>query len=184
MHGLFYATSRFSSYRMRTDRHTEGNTCNASNPGGDEISRIRPEQPWGLLSPSVLWVPGILLGVKAAEASRWSLPNAEVKERVQLYDYFPSGPSRPVWGWTLTCSMLQRCAAKEPKPTQNNVEQTEPVYHQDGMERRRLKIKLVSSEYFMFCSCNFSSHCSFNGYNSYDTQHFSHSGGKVKFSRE
>jgi hypothetical protein len=40
----------FSSYHMRMDRRTEGNTCNVSNADwgwGGEISHIRPERPWG-----------------------------------------------------------------------------------------------------------------------------------------
>ena len=52
--------------------------------------------------PSVQWVPGYSRG-KAAGAWRWppTLSSAEVKERVELYLYSPSGRSWPVLGWTL-----------------------------------------------------------------------------------
>ena len=46
---------------------------------------------------------GSLSGGKAAVAWRWppTPSSAEVKERVQIYLYSPSGPSWPVLGWIL-----------------------------------------------------------------------------------
>jgi hypothetical protein len=73
-------------------------------PVGGEIFRTRPDRPWGPTSllyneyqvsfPEVKW-----LGRGVDHPSPF---NAEVKERVELYLYSPSGPSWPVLGWTLT----------------------------------------------------------------------------------
>jgi len=61
-------------------------------------------QALGPTQPPVRRVPGLYEGVggKVAAAWRWSptLTGAEVKERVELYLYSPSGPSWPVLGWT------------------------------------------------------------------------------------
>jgi hypothetical protein len=74
-----------------------------SNPGGSEIFRTRPDRPWG--PPSLLYNGYRVFfrsGSKAAGALRWppTPSSAQVKERVQLYLYSPSGPSWPVLGWT------------------------------------------------------------------------------------
>jgi hypothetical protein len=70
--------------------------------GEGEIFRTRPDRPWG--PPSLLYNENrVLPRVKAAGAWRWPLTpsSTEVKERVELYIYSPSGPSWPVLGWTL-----------------------------------------------------------------------------------
>ena len=73
-----------------------------TNPSGGEIFCTRPDRPCG--PPSLLYngyrdFPGS----KTAGAWRWPRPpsSAEVKERVDLYLYSPSGPSWLVLGWTL-----------------------------------------------------------------------------------
>jgi hypothetical protein len=49
----------------------------------------------------------LILGVKAAGPWRWPRISctADVKERVELYSYYPSGPSCSVLGWTLHCTL-------------------------------------------------------------------------------
>ena len=56
-----------------------------------------------LLQPSLQWVSSVFPGGNAAGAWIWpSTPfSAEVKERVELYLYSPSGPSRPFIGLTV-----------------------------------------------------------------------------------
>jgi hypothetical protein len=73
-----------------------------SNPGGCEIGRTRPDRLWG--PPSLLYSGyRAFPGHKAVGA--WRRPptpsSAEVKERVKLYLYYPSGPSWSVLGWTV-----------------------------------------------------------------------------------
>ena len=67
-----------------------------------EIFRNCPDQPWG---PPILLYIGTesLPGVKRPGHGIDHPPpsNAEVKERVELYLYSPSGPSWPVPGWPL-----------------------------------------------------------------------------------
>jgi len=77
---------------------------------GGEIFRTRPGRPW---SPPSLLYNGyrVFCGSKASGAWRWppTPSSAEVKERVELYPYSPSGPSWSVLGWTeLYVSRLQR----------------------------------------------------------------------------
>ena len=79
-----------------------------SNPDG-EIFRTRSDGPWG---PPSLLCNGYrvcLPGVKRPERGVYHPPlsSDEVKERVELYLYSPSGPSWPVQGWTLS---LPYCA--------------------------------------------------------------------------
>jgi hypothetical protein len=68
-----------------------------------------PSKPvlWPTQRP-IQWVPDPFPGGKAFGA--WCWPNTpsyvEVKERVELYVYSPSGPSRLVLGWTLDDSSL------------------------------------------------------------------------------
>ena len=71
-----------------------GWTVGGSNLGVVEIFRTRPARPW--VPPSLLYSGyRVFPGGKAAGACL-SPPNpcsAEVKERVELYLYSPSGPS-------------------------------------------------------------------------------------------
>ena len=71
--------------------------------GGGEILRTRPDRPWG--SPSLLynWFRVSFPRVKRSghDAEHPRPFSAEIKERVELYLYSPSGPSWPVLGWTL-----------------------------------------------------------------------------------
>jgi hypothetical protein len=69
-----------------------------------------PSRPaLGPIQPPVWWVPCLLSEGKAAGVC-FSNPNpfiAEVKERVELYLYFPSGPSWPVVGRNWSLPLLQ-----------------------------------------------------------------------------
>jgi len=84
-----------SSLRVPTKRQFRG-----SNPSEGEIFRRPTRVPPSLLYNGYRVFPE----GKAAEAWHWPTnpPSAEVKERVQLYLYSPSGPSWPFLGWTLT----------------------------------------------------------------------------------
>jgi hypothetical protein len=94
-----------SVYRLATSWTVRG-----SNPGGSEIFRSRPDRPWGPSSllyngyrvsfPGVKW-PG--RGIDHPPPS-----SSEVKERVELYLYSPSGPSWPVLGKALPLLWLEK----------------------------------------------------------------------------
>ena len=78
-------------------------TIRGSNPGGDGISRTCPDRPWG---PTSLLYSGnrlSLSGVKRPGRGLEHQPlcSAEVKERVDLRLYSPSGPSWCFVGGTL-----------------------------------------------------------------------------------
>ena len=79
------------------------------NPGGGEILRTRPDRPWG--PPSFLY-KGYRVFPRGKAGGVWPWPptpsSAEVKERVELYLYFSSGPSWPVLGWTLPLHLTVR----------------------------------------------------------------------------
>ena len=84
-------------------RLATGWTVLGSNPGGGDIFRTRPDRPQG--PPSLLY-NGYRVsfpGVKRPERGVNDPPSssAEVKERVELYLYYSSGPPRPVVGLNL-----------------------------------------------------------------------------------
>ena len=78
------------------------------NSGKGEIFRTRPDRPWG--PPSLLYngyrvsFPGVKRPERGVNHPLSS--SAEVKERVELYLYSPSGPSWPVLGRTLPFTFL------------------------------------------------------------------------------
>jgi hypothetical protein len=75
-----------------------------SRPGGGAIFRTCPYRPWD--PPSLLYnlYRASLPRVKRPERGVDHPPpsSVEVKERIELYFYSPSGASLPVIGWTLT----------------------------------------------------------------------------------
>jgi hypothetical protein len=102
---------RDSSVGIATCYGMDGPEIEKKNPGGSDILRIRPNQPWG--PPSLLYNGyRVCLGGKAARAWRWPSPSssAEVSERVELYLYSTSGPSWPVLGWTLLYFTASSCS--------------------------------------------------------------------------
>jgi hypothetical protein len=82
-------------------------SLNKKNPGEGEILRTRPDLPCGPLSLLYNGYRVSFPGVKRPGRGVHHPPtvNAEVKERVELYLYFPSGPSWPVIGWTLPSTL-------------------------------------------------------------------------------
>ena len=84
----------FFLWRLATD-----GTVRRSNPGGVEIFRTSSDRAWGPPKPPVQWVRGVFAGVRGVHHPPPS--RTEVKERVALYLYSPSGPSWPVLGRTL-----------------------------------------------------------------------------------
>jgi hypothetical protein len=90
------AVGRDSSVGIATRYELDGL---GSNPGGDEIFRTRPDRPWS--PPSLLYngyrvIPGVKRKGRGVDHPPPS--NAEVKERVGIYLYSPSGPLWPVLG--------------------------------------------------------------------------------------
>jgi hypothetical protein len=67
----------------------------------------------GPIQPPIQWVPGLSRGYSGRGVAMTTTPSsAEVKGRVELYLYSPSGPSWPVLGWTLPLpfTLQQYCA--------------------------------------------------------------------------
>ena len=77
-----------------------GWTVRGSNPGAGDIFRNHPDRTWRPHSLILYNEKLVIPGGKASEA--WRLAptpsNAEVKERIALYLYSPSGPSWLVLG--------------------------------------------------------------------------------------
>jgi hypothetical protein len=72
-----------------------------------------PRPALGSTQLPIQWVPGLLLGVKRGRGLDHPHPSsAEVKERVELCFYSPSGPSWPVLGWNLN---FKECGALNQK---------------------------------------------------------------------
>jgi len=71
-------------------------------PVGARFSAPVQTGPWAHPASYTMGT-GSFPGGKTAGAWRWSPTpsSAKVKERVELYLYWPSGPSWPVLGWTL-----------------------------------------------------------------------------------
>ena len=69
-----------------------------SNSGWGEVFRTRPDRSWGILHNGYRVFPG----GKAASVWYWqhTPSRAEVKERIRIYIYSPSGPLRPLLGRT------------------------------------------------------------------------------------
>ena len=61
----------------------------------------------GLTQPPTQWVPGLSRGENGRGVDHPPLSTAEVKDRVELYLYSPSGPSWPVLGRTLPLSFTE-----------------------------------------------------------------------------
>jgi hypothetical protein len=93
----------WAAIAQSVQRLATGWTVRGSNPGGGEIFRSHPDRPWGL--PSLLYnryrvsFPGVKRPGRGVDHP--PLSSAEVKERVELYLYSPSGPSWPVIGINL-----------------------------------------------------------------------------------
>jgi len=74
-----------------------------SNAGGGEFPHTRRDRPWG---PPSLPYKVYRVPPSGEEAGAWRWPptpsSTDVKERLELYFYSPSGPSWPILWWNLT----------------------------------------------------------------------------------
>jgi hypothetical protein len=97
---LLWAAIAQSVWRLATSWTVRG-----SNSVGGEIFRSRPDRSWGLVYNGYrVSFPGVKRPERGVDHPPWS--SAEVKKRVELYLYAPSGPSWPVIGWTLPLLLL------------------------------------------------------------------------------
>ena len=90
------------------DNSVDTATCYRLGGPGIESQCVRDfahlsRQALGPTQPPIRRVPSLSPGLKrpGRGVDHPPLFNAEVKERVELYIYSPSGPSWPVLGWTL-----------------------------------------------------------------------------------
>jgi len=92
----------FSGKAQSVERVATGWTVRGSNPDGSDIFGTRPDRLW---APPSLLCNGYRVFPGGKATGTWRDPpppsSAEVKERVEVYLYSPSGPSCPVLGWTL-----------------------------------------------------------------------------------
>ena len=81
---------------LLVQRLAKGWTVRGSNPSGGEIFRTRPDRPWGPRSLLYMGTGSLSRGYNGRGRGVDHLPpsSAKVKERVELYRYSPSGPSR------------------------------------------------------------------------------------------
>jgi hypothetical protein len=103
---LHYTTLHYSQDSSVGIAFAAGWTVWGSNPDGGEFFRTRPDRAWD--PPSLLYRGyRVFHGVKAAEAWRW--PLVDVKGRVELYLYTPSGPSWHVPGKDMPVHTMKAC---------------------------------------------------------------------------
>jgi hypothetical protein len=83
-------------------------TVRGSNPSGGGDFPHPSRSALGPTQPPIQWVPSFSLGVNrpGRGIDHPLQSSAEVKERVELYPYSPSGPLWPVTGWTLVLPVL------------------------------------------------------------------------------
>ena len=108
---------RYSSVGTATGYGLDGP---GSNPGGEEVSRTRPDRPWG--PPSFLYNGyRVFPGGKERPGRGVDHPptsSAEVQERVELYLYSPLGrlwpvPGRPLLYWIRDVAALSDGGGRE-----------------------------------------------------------------------
>jgi hypothetical protein len=98
-----YIFNKWAGIAQSVQQLATGWTVRGSNPGGSEIFRSHPDRPWG--PPNLLYngyrvsFPGVKRPGRGVDHPPPS--SAEVKERVEVYLYSPSGPLWPVLGRTL-----------------------------------------------------------------------------------
>jgi hypothetical protein len=109
----FLATSEISCTYLPVTGYLSrySDSLRRSHPGGSETFRTRPDRPWGPHSPlhNGYRVPSPRVKRPGCGTVRPPPSSAEVKERVQLYTYSPSGPLWPVLGRILPLPVPLMC---------------------------------------------------------------------------
>jgi hypothetical protein len=103
-------------------RLATGWTVRSSNPGGDEIFRIRPDRLWGPPTMATGSFPWVKRPDHDVDHTLHLAPRLKVKERVQLSLYSPSGPSWPTVNFTFTLSMRDQAVHRKHKHQQLRLE--------------------------------------------------------------